>query len=145
MSYLKEVQVDKTKRKVFLLDMEYHVFAELPMSTDFYEGTNETGQEHSNAEDGVYRGENVWTDIDWPDEDDLSAAYGWAYLNIDGRGRALHGGGSNLGWDGSMEPFQKLMPTLGCFRMYNADIFWLCQHWRRSVAAGLDPCVHVVS
>ena len=144
MSYLKEVQINKTEKRVYLLDMEYHVFAELPMSTDFYEGTNDAGEERGNAVDGVYR-ETVWTDIDWPDEDDLSDAYGWAYLNIDGRGRALHGGGSNLGHDRAMEPFQELLPTLGCFRMYNADVFWLCQHWRRSVAAGIDPVVHVVS
>ena len=144
MSYLKEVQINKTTKIVYLLDMEYHVFAELPMSTEFYEGENSEGQERGNAEDGVYR-ETVWTDIDYPDDDDLSAAYGWAYLNIDDRGRACHGGGSNLGWDGAMEPFQQLIPTLGCFRMFNADVFWMCQHWRRSVAAGLDPVVHVVS
>jgi hypothetical protein len=29
--------------------------------------------------------------------------------------------------------------------MFNADVWWMCQHWRRSVAAGLDPVVHVVS
>ena len=144
MSWLKEIQINKTEKKIYLLDLDYHVFAELPMITDYYDGTNEAGQEHSNAEDGVYR-ETVWVDIDYPDEDDLSAAYGWGYLNIDGRGRACHGGGSNLGWDGSMEPFQELLPTLGCFRMYNADVFWMCHHWRRSVAAGLNPCVHVVS
>ena len=144
MSYLKEVQVNKTKKRVYLLDAEYNVFAELPMSTDYYEGSNAAGLAHGNAADGLYR-ETVWCDIDWPNEDDLSAAYGYAYLNIDGRGRALHGGGSNLGWDGAMEPFQQLLPTLGCFRMYNADVWWLCQHWRRSVAAGIDPVVHVVS
>lgn len=141
---LKEVQVNKTEKMVYLLDESYEVFAKLPISTDFYEGSNNAGLARGNAEDGVYR-ESVWSDIDWPNEDDLSAAYGWAYLNIDSRGRALHGGGSNLGWDGAMEPFQELLPTLGCFRMYNADIFWLCQHWRRSVAAGLEPVVHVVN
>lgn len=141
---LKEVQVNKTEKMVYLLDEGYEVFAKLPIGTDFYEGSNNAGLARGNAEDGVYR-ESVWSDIDWPNEDDLSAAYGWAYLNIDSRGRALHGGGSNLGWDCAMEPFQELLPTLGCFRMYNADIFWLCQHWRRSVAAGLEPVVHVVS
>jgi len=144
MSWLKEIQIDKTKKIVFLMDLDYHVFAELPMLTDFYEGTNEAGQEHSNAEDGVYR-DTVWCDIDYPDEDDLSASYGWGYLNIDDRGRACHGGGSNLGWDGAMEPFQKLLPTYGCFRMYNADVFWMCLHYRRAKAAGIDVVVHVVS
>lgn len=144
MSYLKEIQINKTEKRVYLMDMEYHVYAELPMSTEFYEGTNEAGLAHGNAEDGLYR-ETVWCDIDWPNEDDLSAAYGWAYLNIDGRGRALHGGGSNLGWDGAMAPYQPLLPTLGCFRMYNAHIFFLCLEWQRSVAAGIEPVVHVVS
>ena len=144
MSWLKEIQINKTEKKIYLLDLDYHVFAELPMSTDYYEGYNEYGQEHSNAEDGVYR-ESVVCDIDWPEEDDLSASYGYAYLGIDNRGRACHGGGANLGWDGAMQPFQELLPTLGCFRMYNADVWWMCQHWRRSVAAGLNPCVHVVS
>ena len=144
MSYLKEIQINKTEKRVYLMDMDYHVFAELPMSTDYYEGTNSAGLAHGNAEDGVYR-DTVWCDIDYPNEDDLSASYGWGYLNIDGRGRALHGGGSNLGWDGSMEPFQELLPTLGCFRMHNADVWWMCQHYRRAKAAGIDVIVHVVS
>lgn len=141
---LKEIQVNKTERMVYCLDEQYHVFAELPMSTDFYAGVNNAGLARGNAADGVYR-ETCWSDIDYPYQDDLSAAYGWAYLNIDGRGRALHGGGSNLGWDGAMAPFQELLPTLGCFRMHNVDVFWLCHQWQRSVAAGLEPCVHVVS
>ena len=141
---LKEIQVNKTERMVYCLDERYHVFAELPMSTDFYAGVNNAGLARGNAADGVYR-ETCWSDIDYPDQDDLSAAYGWAYLNIDGRGRALHGGGSNLGWDGAMAPFQELLPTMGCFRMHNVDVFWLCHQWQRSVAAGLEPCVHVVS
>ena len=144
MSYLKELQINKTKKRAYLLDPDYHVFAELPISTDYYEGTNSAGLARGNAADGVYR-ETCWCDIDYPDQDDLSASYGYAYLNIDGRGRAIHGGGSNLGWDGAMEPFQELLPTLGCFRMYNADVWWLCQHWQRSVAAGMEPCIHVVS
>lgn len=144
MSYLKEIQINKTEKKIYLMDMEYHVFAELPMSTDFYEGTNEAGQPYSNAEDGVYH--DCVCDIDWPDEDDLSAAYGYAYLGLDSRGRACHGGGSNLGWDGAMQPFQEeLLPTYGCFRMYNADVWWMCQHYRRAKAAGIDVVVHVVS
>ena len=145
MSYLKEVQIDKTKKRVFLMDMEYNVFADLPMSTDFYPGYNDQGQPHSSPDDGVYR-DTVWCDIDYPDEDDLGPAYGWAYLNIDDRGRALHGGGSILGEEDALSPFQsRLVPTEGCIRMYNADVFWLCKHWRRAVAAGIDPCVHVVS
>jgi len=145
MSYLKEVQVDKTKQRVFLLDMEYNVFADLPCSTEFYAGYNDAGEPRGNPVDGVYR-DTVWVDIDYPDENDLGMAFGYAYCNVDSRGRALHGGGSILGEDDALAPFQsRLVPTEGCIRMYNADVWWMCQHWRRSVAAGLDPCVHVVS
>ena len=144
MSYLKELQINKTTKRAYLLDPDYHVFAELPISTDYYEGTNNAGLARGNASDGAYR-ETVWCDIDYPDQEDLSDAYGWAYLNVDGRGRAVHGGGSNLGHERAMEPFQDLLPTYGCFRMHNVDIFWLCHQWQRSVAAGLNPCVHVVS
>ena len=145
MSYLKKIKIDKTKKRVFLMDLEYNVFADLPMSTDFYEGENDAGEARGNAEDGVYR-DTVWCDIDWPNEDDLSDSFGYAYLNIDSRGRAAHGGGANLGHDGAMQPFQEeLLPTYGCFRMYNADVWWMCQHYRRAKAAGIDVVVHVVS
>lgn len=138
---LKEVQVNKTEQKVYLLDENYDVFGVLPMSTDYYQDNGN----RSNADDGVYR-DTVWYSIDFPDNGELSAAYGYSYINVDTRGRALHGGGSALGQEGALEPFQsKLMPTLGCFRLYNVDIWWLCQHWKRAVEAGENPCIHVVS
>lgn len=138
---LKEIQVDKKKKIVFCMDENYHVFAELPIGTDYYEGTNEDGQEYSNAEDGVYALNRV--DIDYPDA--VTAPYGWGYINIDYRGRALHGGGANLGYPGYAEPFQEeLKPTLGCFRMYNADIFWLAHQAERSRKNGIDVVIHVV-
>ena len=34
---LKEVQVNKTEEKVYLLDENYDVFGVLPMSTDYYQ------------------------------------------------------------------------------------------------------------
>lgn len=142
--YIKEIQINKTKEELYVMDESYETKATLPIGIAFYEGFNDSGQARGNAADGVYK-ETVWSDIDYPAEEDISAGYGWAYLNIDGRNRALHGGGSNLGWDGSMEPFQELLPTLGCFRMHNVDIFWLCHHWNRSVAAGKEPVIHVVS
>lgn len=141
---LKELQVNKTKKTAYCLDENYHVFADLPIGTAYYEGTNDAGQARGNAEDGVYR-ETVWIDIDYPDADDLSDGFGWAYLNIDSRGRALHGGGANLGHEGAMEALQPLLPTYGCFRMHNIDILWLCYHWNQAVAAGLEPCIHVMS
>lgn len=139
---LKEIQINKKKKLVFCMDEDYHVFAELPISTDYYEGENEDGQEYSNAEDGVYTLNRV--DIDYPNA--VTAAYGWGYINIDYRGRALHGGGTNLGFAGATEPFQAtLMPTLGCFRMFNADVFWLCHQAERSRQDGIDVVIHVVS
>lgn len=139
---LKEIQINKTKSLVFCMDEDYHVFAELPMCTEFYAGYNDNGQEYSNAEDGVYPLNRV--DIDYPDV--VTASYGWGYINIDYRGRALHGGGAILGQIESKKPFQReLTPTLGCFRMYNADVFWLCHQAERSRSAGIDVVIHVVS
>ena len=137
---LKEVQVNKTEQKVYCLDENYEVFAVLPISTEFYQDNGDRG----NAADGVYR-DTVWYSIDYPDGEDLSSGFGWAYLNIDTRGRAIHGGGANLGWYGSQEPFQELLPTLGCFRMHNIDVFWLVHHWQEAVRQNADPCIHVVS
>ena len=41
-----------------------------------------------------------------------------------GTDRALwiHGGGTGLGAVGSQAPYQTLVPTFGCARMYNADV-----------------------
>ena len=143
---LKEIQVNKTKCEVYAMDEDYNIMATLPCSITFYPGYNSAGQPRCNAEDGVYyAGDTVWVDVDWPDESDLSSAYGWGYINIDERGHALHGGGSNLGWDGAMEPYQDLLPTEGCFRMHNADVYWLALQAQRSIAAGTGLVVHVVS
>ena len=59
MSWLKEVQVNKTEQRVYLMDLEYHVFAELPCSTDFYPGFNDKGEPRSSPADGVYKA-TVW-------------------------------------------------------------------------------------
>ena len=42
---LKEIQVNKSKKMVFCMDEDYHVFAELPIGTEFYEGYNDNGEE----------------------------------------------------------------------------------------------------
>ena len=124
------------------MDESYHVFAELPIGTEFYEGYNDNGEEYSNAEDGIYPLNRV--DIDYPDN--VTPSYGWGYINIDERGRALHGGGANLGHIGAVQPYQsELMPTLGCFRMYNADVFWLCHQAVLSRNNGIEVIIHVVS
>jgi len=139
---LKEIQVNKTEKKVYLMDESYHTYAELPIGTDYYEGYNENGDPYSNVDDGVYP--VTWIDIDYPDA--LTSAYGWGYINLDERGRALHGGGGNLGYVGAVSPYQaKLCATLGCFRMFNVHIFFLCHEAKFARDNGLDVIVHVVS
>ena len=141
---LKEIQVNKTELKVYAMDEEYNIMATLPMSKAFYPGYNSEGLPRCNAPDGVYT-DTVWVDVDWPDEPDLEAGFGWGYINITDRGHALHGGGANLGWNGALEAFQPLLPTQGCFRMHNADIYWLALQAKYSIANGVDLVVHVVS
>lgn len=139
---LKEIQVNKSDRKIYCMDENYETFATLPVGTDFYEGYNENGEPYSNVPDGVYPVN--WIDIDYPDN--VTTAYGWGYINIDERGRALHGGGGNLGQTGAVVPYQReLCATLGCFRMYNADVFWLCHQAKRAKDNGVDVVIHVVS
>ena len=139
---LKEIQINKSDRKIYCMDEDYNTFATLPVGTEFYPGYNENGEPYSNVPDGVYP--VSWIDIDYPDN--MTTAYGWGYINIDERGRALHGGGGNLGPVGALEPYQReLCATLGCFRMYNADVFWLCHQARRSINNGIDVVIHVVS
>ena len=47
---------------------------------------------------------------------------------------------------GAVQPYQsELMPTLGCFRMYNADVFWLCHQAVLSRNNGIEVVIHVVS
>ena len=59
-------------------------------------------------------------------------SYGWYSFDLEelegqevrcGRaGIMIHGGGSELGWPGAWAPYQRLVPTLGCVRMRNADL-----------------------
>lgn len=141
---LKEIQVNTSALKVYAMDEMYEIMATFPMSKAFYAGFNSEGQPRCNAPEGVYT-DTVWVDVDWPDAPDLEAGFGWGYINITDRGHALHGGGANLGWDGALEPFQPLLPTEGCFRMHNADVYWLALQAQRSIAAGVELVVHVVS
>lgn len=135
---LAEIQVQKEKHKVYALDEHGEVIAHFPCGTDFYPGVNEYGQPRGNAENGVYNDSNVWAEVG-----DCGRAYGKGYINIDKRGRALHGGGSNL--ENPYEDFQPLLPTYGCFRMHNADVEWLAKMFLHSIELGLKPCVHVVA
>ena len=134
---LAEIQVQKKNKLVYALDESYNIIACMPCSTDFYPGYNEYGQPRGNAENGVYRDANVWAQAGRQEP-----AYGNGYINIDDRGRALHGGGSNL--EDPYEDFQPLLPTYGCFRLRNADIEWLAKMFVHSCELGLKPCIHVV-
>ena len=139
---LKEIQINKTEKKLYCMDEDYHVYAEFPIGTDYYEGYNENGDPYSNVDDGVYP--VTWIDIDYPSA--LTSAYGWGYINLDDRGRAVHGGGGNLGYIGAVAPYQdQLCATLGCFRMYNVHIFFVCHEAKHAKKNGVDVIVHVVS
>ena len=139
---LHEIQINKTKKRVYALDENYEVYATFVISTDYYDGYNDNGQPYSNADDGVYSLNYV--DIDYPNA--LTSSYGWGYIGIDERGRALHGGSANLGYIGAIEPIQSaLLPTLGCFRMRNVDVFWLAHHAVFARDNGVNVVIHVVS
>ena len=143
---LKEIQINKTECIVYALNTDYEVFHKYKMSKDFHPGYNDLGQARCNAPDGVYI-HGTYIDIDYPDRPDLTACFGWAYINItEDRGQALHGGGANLGWDEALKPFQAaLLKTYGCFRMYNVDVFHLAHMVQRSRDMGIEVVIHVVS
>ena len=138
---LQEIQVNKQQRIVYAMDEEYNLIAKYPCSVAYYSGYNEYGQPYCNAENGTYK-DGVYAEANGPDNDE--PPYGWGYLDLgDGRGHALHGGGSNLGDDYNL-PFQPLLPTLGCFRLYNADIYHICLMWNDAIEKGGQPVITVV-
>lgn len=141
---LVEIQVNKTQKKVYALNEDYDIIAQFPCGTAFYPGENEYGQPYSNAENGTYNDGCVYAEAGGPYNDEEHCTwYGWGYINIDSRGRAIHGGGSNLG-EAYNDPYQRLMPTLGCFRMHNADVYWLALQFLDSQEQGVKPCITVV-
>lgn len=142
---LREIQVNKTKRKVYAMNENYEVIATFPCSTAFYSGYNEYGQPYCNAEDGVYNDGNVYAEAGGEyNNEEHCTWYGWGYINIDARGHALHGGGANLGSDYNL-PYQPLLATLGCFRMHNADVYWLALMFIDAERHGQKPVITVVS
>lgn len=124
------------------MDQEYNIIAQYPCSTAFYAGYNEYGQAYCNAPNGVYNSEGVYAEA--PGIDNYEPPYGWGYIDLgDGRGHALHGGGSNLG-DAYNLPFQPLTPTLGCFRLHNADVYHLALLFLNAQENGHKPVITVV-
>lgn len=138
---LQEIQINKDKRMVYAMDENYDVISRYPCSTAYYAGYNEYGQPYCNAANGTYSDNNVYAEANG--EGHWERAYGWAYINIDDRGHALHGGGSNLGDDYNL-PYQPLLPTLGCFRMYNADVYHLALMFLEAENQGHTPVITVV-
>jgi len=148
---LKEVQVNKEEDKVYAMDEEYNVIAEYEMSKDFWPGENSAGEEFCNAQKGKYDLTDQEVDADGPYSNDGTRdlardvlPYGWGYINIDARGHALHGGGSNLGWPDSDAPRQELTKTQGCFRMYNEDVFELAKMILKARSSGIKVELTVV-
>lgn len=134
---LVEIQVNKTEKMVYAMDENYDTIAKFPCGADVVEGYNENGLPYTNVPDGVYDDSYVYVDIDGTESTDV--VYGWAYINIDNRYRALHGGRN-------LEPYQdELKATYGCFRMYNADVLWLAYQFQASEKKGRKPVITVVS
>lgn len=141
---LVEIQVNKTEQKVYAMNENYEVIATYPCSTAFYSGYNEYGQPYCNAEDGDYS-DYVYAEAGGKENDEEHCTwYGWGYINIDERGHALHGGGANLG-ERYNDPYQQLMPTLGCFRMFNADVYHLALMFLDAESKGHKPIITVRS
>ena len=140
---LHEIQIIKSKSKVYALDGDGEVFAILPCSCEHVEGTNSEGLPYSNADAGLYEVGSDGEAYNDKDYSDMEKAFGWATIKIDDRWRALHGGGTGL--EEPFAPFQaELLPTLGCFRMYNADVYWLLLQKQHAEANGVDVVIHVV-
>lgn len=92
---------------------------------------------HTNTDTppGLYKLGQLYADYEQnpnPPCSDTAMAYGWYSFDLEelegqevkaGRaGIMLHGGGSACGWPGAWAPQQPLHPTLGCIRLYNADL-----------------------
>lgn len=137
---LREIQVNKDEQIVYAMDENYDVIAKYPCGTAYYAGYNDNGEPYGNAPEGVYDDENVWAEAKGQYANE--PPYGWGYLNLDPRGRAIHGGGSNL--DDPYAPYQNLTPTYGCYRMHNADIYHLCLMFLDAQEKGFKPVVTVV-
>jgi len=131
---LQNILVNKSENRIYAIDEDGNVIKYYEMSKDFWPGENESGQSYCNAENGEYDLTGQEIDADGPYKGDGSRdlekdvmPFGWAYINLDERGHAIHCGGSNLGWPGSDDPEQELTKTNGCFRMHNKDGFELAK------------------
>ena len=90
-------------------------------------------QRYTDTPPGLWMVTKVYRDWERPGNTSYRdrIAYGWysfAMKGLEGQeerfgrtGIMLHGGGSALG-SAAWEPYQPLVPTLGCIRMHNADL-----------------------
>lgn len=86
----------------------------------------------SDTPPGLYKVGAIYRDYDNPPDIRTREMYGWYSLDLidlegqeakHGRGGIMiHGGGSALGYPNCWAPYQRLLPTLGCVRMHNADL-----------------------
>lgn len=111
---LKEFQFQRSKRKMFAMDENYHVFKEWECRSDFVAGKNTQGLQRESLPNGNYN--HIVAEI----TSIYGAAFGTFYITTgDKRARDIHGGGTGL-----PDPWAKQqgwVPTFGCLRMQNED------------------------
>ncbi len=136
---LKEIQFQKGKQQLYLLDEAYQVTGSYECRSDFWPGCNEAGQKRASLPVGIYP--EITAEVT---EGKYGPAYGNFYITTgDPRGRDIHGGGSNC-----EDPFadrQGWHKTLGCLRMQNEDGVELSREIIRSCRAGVEVVLTVVA
>jgi hypothetical protein len=97
---------------------------------------NEWNRTGTDTPPGLYKLGQLYDDIGKvgpaPAYNKTLMEYGWQFYDLielenqeAGVGRlgvGLHGGATALGWPGAWAPTQRLWPTLGCIRIYNASL-----------------------
>ena len=135
---LKEIQFQRSKRQLYLLDEDYNDMGSYECHPDFWPGYNDDGQKRATLPNGTYRG--ITAEVT---DGKYGPAYGNFYITTgDERGRDIHGGGSN-----SPEPYadyQGWYKTLGCLRMQNADGVALSEEIIASANDGIEVVLTVV-
>lgn len=136
---LKEIQFQRRKQRMFMLDTDYNEMGGYECREDFWPGYNSQGQERESLPNGEYHG--ITAEV-------TNGKYGPAYGNFyittgDGRGRDIHGGGSNSPYP--YADYQGWYKTLGCLRMQNKDGVELSEEIIASCEAGIDVVLTVVN
>lgn len=92
-------------------------------------------QRFSDTPPGLYEVGQIYRDYEKPlaqvsiRDREMFGWYSLDLVDLEGQERRhgrsgimIHGGGSALGYPGCWEPYQPLLPTLGCIRMRNIDL-----------------------